>query len=327
MGTGIIEVDDVLYGRKIINEPVLVDIANCRAMRRLEGINQFGMPDRLYPFPGFSRYEHSLGTAILLEKLGASLEEQVAGMIHDVSHPTFSHLIDWVIGDKEKEDHQDKNHKKIVFSSTIPKILLKYGFEPEEAIDVKKYGLLEREAPDLCADRVDYALREFYNWTEPSIVGKCLDNLVNHEGRIVFKNSDSACKFAFAYAKCQKEHWGGAECNVRWEILAQTLKIALEKKIIEESDFYMEDEQVLRKISINGNIEIGMNLDLLARKRLKLRENLENPQYKLKKKFRHIDPHYLQNGNLHRLSESETYKKFLEEQRAINERGISVDVV
>ncbi|MDP1695908.1 MAG: hypothetical protein Q8L29_03275, partial [archaeon] len=162
---------------------------------------------------------------------------------------------------------------------------------------------------------------------EPSIVEKCLDDLVNHEGRIAFKNSDSALKFAFAYAKCQNVHWGGAECVVRWEILARTLRIALERGIIKENDFYMEDEQVLRKISINGNIDIGMNLDLLAKRRLNLRENLDNPQYKLKKKFRYIDPHYLNNGRLHRLSESKRYEAFLDEQRKKNEKGINVDII
>lgn len=323
-----VEVDDPIYGVTVIEEPVLVELANCKAMRRLEGVSQFGMPDRLYPFPGFSRYEHSVGTAILLGKLEASLEEQAAGMIHDVSHPAFSHLVDWVIGNREKEDHQDKSHKRVVFSSDIPKILLKYGFEPEEIIDVKRYGLLERETPDLCADRVDYALREFESWAAPYAVKNCLWDLVNFKGRIAFNNGVSACEFGEAYARCQREHWGGAECVVRWEILAQTLKHALKKRIIEIKDFELEDEQVLRKLTINGDAEIGANLGLLERKRLHLRENTKNPQYALKKKFRYIDPHFVENGKLYQLSkESKTYRRFLEEQKEINERGINVDIV
>ena len=322
-----IEINDRLYGETTFEEPVLIELLNSRAMQRLKGISQFGLPKEFCPFPGFSRYEHSVGVAILLKKLKAGLEEQVAGLTHDVSHPAFSHLVDWVLGNREKEDHQDRNHKKIVSSSDIPEILNRHGFEPERIIDVKKYGLLEREAPDLCADRVDYAIREFKTWAAPSIVGDCLDNLVNHNGRIEFYTADSAINFAFAYAKCQREHWGGAECTVRWEIFSQALKTALKNGIIKEDDFYMEDEQILRKLRVNGNVEIGIALEMLDRKRLKLRENSENPQYKLKKKFRYIDPAYINKREVHKLSGLKSYRAFLDEQRAINEKGVNVDIV
>ena len=35
---------------------------------------------------------------MLLAKKGASLTEQIAGLIHDVSHTVFSHVIDRVVG-------------------------------------------------------------------------------------------------------------------------------------------------------------------------------------------------------------------------------------
>lgn len=65
---------------------------------------------------------------ILLNRLGASEEEQVAGLLHDISHTAFSHLIDWVIGDSSKEDYQDKRHLSVLLENEIAQILSNYGY-------------------------------------------------------------------------------------------------------------------------------------------------------------------------------------------------------
>ncbi|MBS3071404.1 HD domain-containing protein [Candidatus Pacearchaeota archaeon] len=322
------EIKDRIYGSINVTEPVLAELIDSPAIQRLKGIQQFGMPQRFYPYPGFSRYEHSVGVMLVLKKLGANVEEQAAGLIHDVSHTAFSHLVDWVMGDRSKEDHQDKNLQRVVSLSTIPKILQKYDLDSEKITDVKQYSLLEKPAPHLCADRIDYSLREFYTWAAPTIVSQCIDDLVNHNGQIAFKTGDSAEKFAYAYAKCQKEHWGGAECTVRWELLTRALKIGLEKGFVKPDDFYGVDEDLIGKLQGSGNPEISQVLSILENTSLNLNENRTNPQFNLRKKFRYIDPHYSSNGSLHILSETDqNYKNFLEEQRKINERGIKVDIL
>ncbi len=322
------QIDDRIYGPVEISEPVLTELIESPAIQRLKGIHQFGMPQRFYPYPGFSRYEHSVGVMLVLRKLGADVEEQAAGLIHDVSHTAFSHLVDWVMGDREKEDHQDKNLQRVVSLSTIPEILHKHGLDSDKVTDVKQYGLLERPAPYLCADRIDYSLREFHTWADPKIVTQCIDDLVNHNGQIAFRNKDSAKKFAYAYAKCQKEHWGGAECTVRWELLARALKAGLSEGVVNPEDFYQKDEHLIAKLRDGGIDEVSKVLSILERPRLKLVENRNNPQFDLRKKFRYIDPHYVVNGFINTLSESDSnYKSFLEEQRRINERGIKVDLI
>ena len=39
---------------------------------------------------------------LLIKKLGGSVEEQIAGLLHDVSHTAFSHVIDYVFDNKMK---------------------------------------------------------------------------------------------------------------------------------------------------------------------------------------------------------------------------------
>lgn len=320
-------IQDRIYGEFTITEPVLTELVESPSMQRLKGIDQFGMPQRFYPYPSFSRYEHSVGAMLIIRKLGGDVEEQAAGLIHDVSHTAFSHLVDWVMGDREREDHQDKNLYRIVSLSTIPAILRKHGFDPEKVTDVKHYSLLERPAPHLCADRVDYSLREFNTWANPRIVGTCVEDLINHEGLMAFRTKGIAEQFAYTYAKLQREHWGGAECTVRWELLARALKIALGENTVTVDDFYLEDEYVIRKLRESGNREIGNIFWILEQPRLNLVENRTNPEFDLKKKFRHIDPHYVANDGLHVLSEDRTYAQFLRGQRDINERRIKVDLV
>jgi len=320
-------INDRVYGQFSVSESILIDLIESPAIQRLKQINQLGMPQRFYPYPGFSRYEHSVGVMLLLKKLNADLEEQIAGLVHDVSHTAFSHIVDWVIGDREKEDHQDKNLEKIISASTIPDIVKRYGFEPDKVTDIEKYGLLERPAPQLCADRIDYALREFSTWADPEGVNGCAKNLIVYNGQIVFAKRKIAARFAQSYAKCQREHWGGAECTVRWELLSRALKTALKEEIIKLDDFYSDDEHIINRLVQSRNTEIGKVLDLLKTEKLKLRENQRNPEFNLKKKFRYVDPHYTENGTLHVLSESIEYQDFLKGQRAINERRIKVDLI
>lgn len=321
-------INDRIYGPVNITEHVLLELIESPPLQRLKGISQFGLPQRLYHYPGFSRYEHSLGVMVLLRKLGASLEEQSAGLIHDVSHTAFSHLIDWVIGDRVKEDHQDRNLQRVISLSRIPEILRENGMDLDKVTDVDQYRLLEMPAPDLCADRIDYALREFHTWASPEIVQQCIEDLVNYQGRIVFGTKNIAEKFAGAYGKCQAEHWGGAECMVRYELLSGALKSALEIGLIELSDFYMEDEPLIEKLREGGNDKIKKVLTFLERPKLNLQEDEANPQFEIIKKFRYIDPVYRERGSLHRLSETDlSYRKFLEEQRGINKRGIKVRLI
>lgn len=107
-------VEDSVFGKFEVKEPVLIELLNSKAMQRLKMISQVGIPDKYYSYGCGSRYEHSLGVLFLLKKLDASLEEQVAGLLHDVSHTAFSHVADWVFGTKENENYQDDNHLDVL---------------------------------------------------------------------------------------------------------------------------------------------------------------------------------------------------------------------
>lgn len=88
-------VNDEIYGEYEV-EAVLQDLIQSKPVQRLKGIHQGGASYLVNPKWNVTRYEHSMGVMLLIRRLGGSIEEQIAGLLHDVSHTAFSHVIDFV---------------------------------------------------------------------------------------------------------------------------------------------------------------------------------------------------------------------------------------
>ncbi|MGD9276154.1 MAG: HD domain-containing protein [Candidatus Pacearchaeota archaeon] len=293
------EIIDSIYGKEKIDEPVLIELINSKSIQRLKGISQLGMPDEYYYKKGFSRFEHSLGVFLLLRKLGSDLDEQISGLLHDVSHTAFSHVIDWIFGDPIKEDYQDNNHLEVIKNSEIPEILNRYNFSFEYISKLENFLLLEKEAPSLCADRIDYSLRElFYNKgsKNPKLI---FNNLFVKSNQIVFKNKNIAEIFFKEYSNLQENSLASDEARTRYYLLSELLKKGLEKKIISFEDFYKTDNYVLN-ILRNSNDKDILNQLKILKNGSDIYET-ENG-IGLKKKFRYVDPEVSVNGSYERLS-------------------------
>lgn len=315
---------DPVYGTFHITEPVLLELINSKPVQRLKGISQYGLPPDMYHHQGFSRYDHCRGVMLLLRKLSASLPEQVAGLLHDVSHTAFSHVVDWVQGSQAQEDFQDKVHEKMILQSEIPSILEKHGFDVHEIIDIKRYSLLEQPSPNLCADRVDYALREFLDWVNPAIVPHCVESLQSYNGRIIFTSQEAASEFAKNFLKCQTKHWGSAETVVRYHLLAKALRISLDEKILTHEDLFQDDAFVLSKLEQSAHPQILQILTILKGK-IKYSITDKNPDIVTRKKFRYVDPEFMENGQISMLSNVDAiYASLIKEHQEINQMGISI---
>jgi len=316
-------INDPIYGEYKINEPVLIELINSKPVQRLKKIAQFGVPDQFYHLKGYSRLEHSIGVMLLLKKLKSSLEEQVAGLLHDVSHTTFSHVIDWAIGNQTKEDLQEKNHRRFLSDGEIASILKKYGFEPNKIAHLKKFKLLEQEIPNLCADRIDYGLRDFYIWANPKIVRSLIKNLAIIEGRIVFTDFKSAYLFALTFLKCQRERWGGYEAVGRYYLFSLALKRALNKRILILKDFYQDDDFVVDRLIKSRDKKIFTLLNILKNKVLP--KNLQGKRKIVRKKFRYVNPEFISNSQIKKLSQvSDKFKSLLEKERRLNQKGVKI---
>ncbi len=318
-------VEDKIYGKVKIKEPILLELLKCSAILRLKKISQYGVPDKYYHFKNYSRYEHSVGVMLFLRKIGATLEEQVAGLLHDVSVLAFSHISDWVFaaGRDGVEDYHDTIHEVFIRKTEVPKILDRFDFVLERILDKHNFSLLERNAPDLCADRVDYALREFKDWLNPKIVSSCISGLVNYNSEIVFSDKKPAFDFAVNFLELQTKHWGGYQAMMRYHLFSEVLKIALNKKILLEKDFYKDEQFILNKFEKNQDKIIKSILKILKDKELKGVNG--NSGKKIVKKFRYVDPKVILNGELIRLSKLlPKFQITIEKHREINKKGLIV---
>ncbi|HUY69412.1 MAG TPA: HD domain-containing protein [Candidatus Tyrphobacter sp.] len=308
-------IKDRIYGAEKISSPAVIALLRSPAVQRLKKISQFGVPDEYYHLKNISRFEHSAGVMILLKRLGASEEEQVAGLLHDISHTAFSHVVDWVFGNEVAENSQDKIHAEFLLGSPVAGILKKFGFNPRRVAEFNFFRLLDREIPDLCADRIDYALREF----PIGIAQKCLKGITRYRNRIVFKDRGLAQLFAYHFLKRQVDHWGGFEAVARYNILARALKIALEEKIINPADFMRHDQYIIDRLLKSKEAEILRLLLILRNKSL---AGLPRGTERQMKKFRYVDPAILVGRKIEKLSDLDSiFKRKIGRLEAKNNKG------
>ena len=71
----------------------LVEYANVKEMQRLKGISMISACEhtKLIPFKFFhTRYEHSLGVALIIWNFTKNKKQTIAGLYHDIATPSFS---------------------------------------------------------------------------------------------------------------------------------------------------------------------------------------------------------------------------------------------
>jgi uncharacterized protein len=328
------KINDIVHGEQNIEDDVLVELINSKAFQRLKGVCQQGVPKE-YIRPDqkdFSRYDHCIGTLLVLKKLDAPLEEQVAGLLHDVSHTTFSHLVDYVFGGGEEEDYQDAIHHTFCDEGTeLANILEKHGLEPEKISNLGQYGLLEREQPELCADRFDYTTRYWAHMGDSKFAKLCIDSVTKNDGIMVFNSRNAAKEFAVKHTVWQPEWggWGGTQFDmkIRWYLFGEALRIALDNGIVEKEDFMKTDAYVMEKITKANNPKIMQILGVMQRP-MEFKTTDNNPKIVLKSKFRYVDPMFIDAGKVHRLSEVDgEFAGDIEAHRKLNKIGVQLESI
>lgn len=302
-------IKDRVYGDVEISEPVLLEIINSPALQRLKDIDQAGYFEPYFPGTCHSRFEHSVGVCSLLKKYGAPIEEQIAGLIHDISHSAFSHCIDYVldVGSEKEHDHQDNIFDEFVKKSDIPAILKKYNFNLDYILNDENFPLKERNLPDLCADRIDYSLRTARVFKEIENADYFLGNLTVKNGSWIFKNFESAKKYAELFIKLNSAYYTGLPSAVMFRTVGDYLRYALSKKYISEADLYTTDKIVLSKIKSHHKEEEQLKL-LFDRMNNKIcfRNDPHDFDSEVFCKSRVVDPLYRHNGKIKRVSQIES---------------------
>ncbi|MBG9830850.1 MULTISPECIES: HD domain-containing protein [Bacillus] len=291
-------ISDVLYGEFEVDR-VVEELILSKSVQRLKGIHQAGASYLMNEKWNVTRFDHSVGVMLLIKKLGGSVEEQIAGLLHDVSHTAFSHVIDYVFHN-EDESYHEEIFSSVVKNSEIPAILSKYGYNYEDILlDDSKWTLLERSAPELCADRVDYTLRDMYTYGYIPLeeVHSFLEDVVAVDGKMVLQSIKMAEWFTETYYKEVIDFFMKPMNIYGNDMLAKTLKLALHKTIIHADDFLLEDDELISKLQQCSDPEVHALLSKVH-PNVKVKEDRNDYDLYQKNKVRLINPPLLREGEV-----------------------------
>jgi HD superfamily phosphohydrolase len=236
-------ISDEIHGDHLITEPVLLDLLHSPHVLRLAEIDQHGVTGVLGLLPNITRLEHSIGAFLLVRSQGADLPEQVAALLHDISHTVFSHVIDWALSAPGEDSFHEVHKDRYVRGMTdLPEVIRRHGLDPEEVLREELFPLVEQPAPRLCADRVDYALRDTVALGKLGL-GRARGVLramravpdARHPQRILaLDDADIALEFSRAYIAADAALWGNSAHGDMYRRLAGVIRNVIRQGLIRE---------------------------------------------------------------------------------------------
>ncbi len=294
---------DVLYGPVDIDEPVLLDLMASDALDRLRGVTQHGVTALLGITPPFTRFDHSVGAMLLVRRLGASLEEQIGALLHDVSHTAFSHVFDFVFDDHSSQSYHEEKKPDFLGASDVPDILRRHGRDWRDFIDETRFSLLEQDMPALCADRLDYFLRdlEFLDLATGADIRAALEALAVRDGRIVVADADTARWLAYTFIEVDRASWSSVREVGLYQLAAEAIKAAVRTGAVSETDYWGSDETLWSRLRAAEHPEVRQWLELLC-PGTRFVADSAHPHFRVSPKVRSIDPPVLANGIVSPLS-------------------------
>lgn len=157
---------DPVHGWVPLDDPFINDIRKVPAFERLWEVQQFGdrwaVASMLRSAP-HSRAEHALGTHELIRRFGPDDPAlRAAAVLHDTGHTAFSHHGEAVFDRAGQQEWHESRLEQLLTEDRfgIRSVLTTHGISEIEVLANFEHPLLDRPKPDLCADRIDYVLRD-----------------------------------------------------------------------------------------------------------------------------------------------------------------------
>jgi HD superfamily phosphohydrolase len=309
------QIQDKIYGTIEITEPVIIDLINTANFQRLKRISQDGAAHFIQPQRNVTRFEHSVGAWYLSMRYKRSIEEQIASLLHDISHTAFSHVIDLVVKSHDY-GYADSKLNAMIMDSPIPEIIKSHGFDLTKVLDKSHYPLLDNSLPDLSVDRWDYFMRDAYaiGFLPKQLIEDFLNNISEKDNIFYFKDLRLASTFAILFANCSRLIWLDPTAHGAFFLLSKAIATAFEKGIISEDDFFSDDETLLNKIKAAQNSQVEKFLARLVPGNEFVYTEQSKAEFFGPNKPRFVNPFVEQAGSLVRIADLvPSLKYFFEE--------------
>lgn len=260
----------------------------------------------------YTRYEHSIGVALIIWHFTKDIKQSIAGLLHDISSPVFAHVIDFLNGDHEtQESTEEKTEEIIANSMEIQEILKKYNLSTKDVYDYHMYPIADNDSPLLSADRLEYTLGNafYYGFKSMEEIRDMYEDLVvsiNEFGKseISFSTLDKAIEFTCVSIENSKVYSSNVD-RFAMQYLADLLKLAVNKRVISMKDLYTVEDQVISKLKKDEELK-SMWKDFT--KLSQIFTSKEKPEYgywvNIPAKKRYINPQVVSQGRVSSLSKN-----------------------
>ena len=314
-----------IYHHKIPS--FLVPFFKSEELNRIDEVGMHcGMEYTSFPFykdfDKYSRFEHSLGVALIVYHFTHDEKMTLAGLFHDIATPSFAHVIDFLKGDHDKQEATEERTSLLIKrDDVIQEELAKLHLKTSDVDDYHLYPIADNDSPRLSADRLEYTLHNLYNYKFASLeeIQELYDDLkvtLNEEGveELAFQHQNIAKKFTLLTLK-NSHIYVTDEDRYGMEYLARMLKRQIEKGILTEDDLYTTEKEVIIKLLSNKESKEDW-LDFRSLSKIKKEETpSSNTSYKISSKKRFINPLIIDKGRISKLDKEvdNAIRSFLEE--------------
>lgn len=231
-------------------------------MQRLRGIGQFCGCDYTKLFNikyWYSRLDHSIVCALMTWNFTKDKKQTIAALFHDLGTPAFSHCIDYLLGDTNRQESAERSIEKVITES---KVLMEYlesdNIKIKDITCLEKYTILENEKPKLCVDRLDGVLhtgliwRQFWQLEDIKSIYNGITVLKNedNEDEIGFRDISSASKFfegVYKYSTVLQQN----ENKFAVQFISDCLKHLIDSGRLSIDDLYKYSEKDIINLFTN----------------------------------------------------------------------------
>ena len=247
-----------LYAEEIPD--FLRDACQTDAMRRLRdvGMNcgcEYTAFSRFRDLAPYSRFDHSLGVALIVWRHTRDKKQAMAGLLHDVATPVFAHVVDFLKGDYLTQEATEADTEATIRTShELCAVLEEYGLAVDEVKDYHIYPVADNDSPRLSADRLEYSLGNMFNYgfaDYRTVEALYRDITVGTnefgEAELMFTHSEQASAFAALALRCGKVYVCD-EDRYAMQRLAEVLADALKAGVIVPDDLNTTELRVIAKL-------------------------------------------------------------------------------
>ena len=241
--------------------PVFLDrYLKLPVLKRLEGVGLLCGTDwtplyknRFY----YSRLDHSLGVALIVWHFTHDKAQTVAGLLHDISTPVFSHVSDFRKGDMLTQTATEEPTARIIRGDAeLGRLLTEDGLTAKQVEDYHIYPIADNEIPQLSADRLEYMFPSGMaldgSWTMEEI-RRCYNDLT------ILKNENGIDELGFKtleIAELYCEHFCMIghilqlnENKLALHMLGQIMNLAEKCGVLTEQDFMtLSEKEVMERL-------------------------------------------------------------------------------